>query len=63
MAHLAVLGGDLAVANFDGTHVGVGDAPTGDRIERLQGEIFHRGVINPPSLSCSLDATRGNRVE
>ena len=63
VAGLAVLGGDFALARFDGADVGVGDAAPRHRVERAQGQVFHRGVISPPSLSCSPAAVRGKRVE
>jgi len=63
VAHLAVLGGDLALARFHGAHIGVVHAASGDGIECAKGQVFHRGVISPPSLSCSLEAARGKRVE
>ena len=62
-AGFAVLGGDLAVARLHRADVGVGDAAAGHGVERAEGEVLHRGVIRPPSLSCSPDAVRGKRVE
>ena len=49
--------------DFDGAHVGVSDAAARRGIQRAQGQVFHRGVIRPPSLSCSPEAVRGKRVE
>ena len=63
VAGFAVLGRDVTVLFFDDAHVGVGDAAPDGGVERVAGQIFHRGVISPPSLSCSPEAWRGKRVE
>ena len=60
---LAVLGGDFALARFHRADIGVGDAAPRHGIQRAQSQVFHRGVISPPSLSCSPAAVRGKRVE
>ena len=43
VAGLAVLGGDLPLADIEGAHVGVGDAAPRHRVERAQCQVFHRG--------------------
>ena len=63
VADFSVLGGYLAFAGFDGSNVGVGNARTRGGFERRKSKILHRGVIRPPSLSCSVEAVRGKRVE
>ena len=60
---LAVLGGDLPLARLHRADIGVGDAAPRHGIQRAQGQVFHRGVISPPSLSASPEAVRGKRVE
>ena len=63
VAGLAVLGGHLALARFDGAHVGVIHAAAAACVQGQESGVFHRGVIRPPSLSCSPEAARGKRVE
>ena len=63
MAGFAVLGADVALAGFLHAHVGVFDATARSRVEGGQRYAFHRGVINPPSFSCSLEVVLGKRVE
>src|SRR5579864_4683465 len=63
VADFSVLGGNLAFLGLDQPHIAIGNPAAHRRIERILGYLLHRGVINPPSLSCSPEAMRGKRVE
>ena len=64
---LAVLGGDIALAGLDArasAYVTPRRATSSSPAKARSFSIpFYRGVIRPPSLSCSVDAVRGKRVE